>query len=55
MKTCVEDFAPLVGDPDELLRRLLRETRTLSKPIDLAALDTGGVNRKEGGWYRVPN
>ena len=39
MKSCVEDFAALVRNHEALLKRLLRETRMLSKPIDLADLE----------------
>ena len=56
MKSCVEDFAALVRNHEALLKRLLRETRMLSKPIDLADLVREMLcHPEEGACYRGPN
>ena len=43
-------------DPDELLKKLVTETRMLSQPIDFAELERRGVISKAGKtWYRLHN
>jgi hypothetical protein len=38
---------------EELLKKLVSETKMMSQPIDFAALESRGVISKAGAWYRL--